>query len=112
MASIPRVHRGPRIVACLHRVTTKRGKRCTSSALIRTGFTGRSLIDIACRTTGKLTETDSEQRYRGRPKRIGTETGNSDSERLHSTYERGEPKPTGAWGGKAGAGSWDRSEER
>ncbi len=46
-------------------VTTKRGKRCTSSALRKTGFKGRSLIDIACRTTGKLTETYSERLVSG-----------------------------------------------
>lgn len=61
---------------------------------------------------GELTEMEPGRRYRRRPKRIETEMGNSDSERLHSTDERGKPKPTGASGGKAGAGSWDCSEER
>jgi hypothetical protein len=105
--------RGLRIVACV-----RRGHHETWEALHlqrsekRRASKGRSLIDIARWATGKLTETDPERWYRGRPKRIETEMGNSDSELLHSTDERGEPKPKGASGGKAEARGWDRSEER
>lgn len=44
-----------------------------------------------------------------------TEMGNSESERRHSTEERGEPKPTGPQGGKAVRqvdGSVGRQDER
>jgi hypothetical protein len=44
------------------------------------------------RTTDELTEAGIRYgRYRRQPKRVGTETGNSDSERLHSTDEWGKP---------------------
>jgi hypothetical protein len=73
---------------------------------------GRSLIDNASRRTWELTETYLEKWYRRRPERIGTEKGNSDSEHLHSTDERGKPEPKGASGGKADVGGWNRRRER
>jgi len=59
----------------------------------------------------ELTETYFEKWYRGRPERIGTEKGNSDSEHLHSTSERGKPEPMGASGGKADVGGGTEGEK-